>query len=143
MTFVDSKASVIQIDDAAGTLRTLQCYIDSVDGLPGARDLDDVTTLCDTGHKFIPSIQNGKFSISGNYDSTATLGPHVVLSGLALTATATASVVYGPEGTTAALPKITCEAWCTGYVITSKVGSQVAFKADFQIDGIVTVGVYP
>jgi hypothetical protein len=141
MSFVDSQNSVFKLDDSSGTLRTLTQYVNSVDGLPGARNLNEVTAFSDTGTKSIPSIQNGKFSIAGDYDSTATTGPHVVLSGLALTATATASFEYHPEGTTTGKPKLSGECWCSSYVITSKVGSQVSYKADFQIDGVVTVTV--
>jgi hypothetical protein len=141
MAFVDSSASTFKIDDAAGTLRTLTTYVDTVDGLPGGRELSDVTALSDSGHRFIPTIPNNKFTINGNYDPTATTGPHVVLSGL-LTATATASFEYGPEGTTAGKPKLMGECWCTSFVETSKVGSQITFKCDLQVDGVVTVTTY-
>lgn len=139
MTFFDSKVSVFKLDDSAGTLRTLTSYLDTVDGLPGGRNLDNVTALGDQGTKSIPSIQDNKFNITGHYDSTATTGPHAVLSGL-LAATATATYEYSPEGTTVGTPKASGECWCTSYVITSKVGNKVTFKADFQIDGVNTNG---
>lgn len=142
MAFQDSKNSTFKLDDSGGTLRTLTSFIDNIDGLPGARTMDDVTALGDTGHKNIPGIANTTFSISGHYDPTTTTGPNAVLAGLALSATATASFEYGPEGTTSTNIKYSGECWCTEYKITSAVGNKVSFSATFQVDGVVTVGTY-
>lgn len=142
MAFIDSRNSIFKIDDSGGTLRTLTSYIDNVDGLPGARTMDDVTALGDTGHKNIPGIANTTFSISGHWDSTATTGPNAVLAGIALSSTATASFEYGPEGSSSGNIKYSGECWCTEYKITSAVGSKVSFSATFQVDGVVTAGTY-
>lgn len=142
MAFIDSSVSTFKLDDSGGTLRTVTPYVNNIDGLPGTRDLNDVTALGDNGHRFIPSIENGKFSISGDYDATASTGIYTVLSSLR-SATATASFEYGPEGTTTGKAKLSGESWLSAFNITSKVGSQVSYKADFQIDGAVTVGTYP
>lgn len=141
MAFKDGKDSVFKLDDSSGTLRTLTSYVDSVDGLPGGRNLDDVTALGDTGRKSIPSIQDNKFSISGHFDSTATTGPNATIGSL-LTATSTATFEHGPEGGSTGNVRYTGECWCTSYVVTSKVGTQVSFKADFQVDGVTTQNVY-
>ena len=142
MAFFDSKVSVFKLDDSGGTLRTLTAYIDNIDGLPGARGMDVVTALGDTGQKQIPGIANTTYSISGHWDPTATTGPNAVLSGLALTATATASFEYGPGGGSASDIKYSGECWCTEYKITSAVGNKVSFSATFQVDGVVTPGTF-
>lgn len=139
MAFKDSSTSVFKLDDSGGTLRTLTAYVDSVDGLPGARELSDVTALSDSGHKYLPTIPNPNFSINGSFDSTATTGPDAIIGGLE-TATATASFEYHPEGTGSGSPKYTGECWLLEYRITSQVGSNVKYSASFQVDGVVTRG---
>lgn len=142
MAFVDSKNSVFKIDDSGGTLRTLTAYVDNVDGLPGGRQMDDVTAFGDAGHKNIPGIVNQTFNITGHFDSTATTGPNAILSGLALSATTTATFEYGPEGGSSGNIRYTGECWCTEYKITSAVGSKVSFSASFQVEGTVTANTY-
>ena len=51
MAFFDSKTSVFQITDTAASLRDLSAYITAINGLPGPRNLLDVTTLADSGNK--------------------------------------------------------------------------------------------
>lgn len=143
IAFFDSSASTFSLDDSGGTLRALTTFMDSIDGLPGARDLDDVTALSDTGHRFIPSIANVKFSIGGHFDPTVTTGPHAVLGGDAYTSTSTATFSYGPRGSATTNTRITGECWVQGYQLTSKVGSQVTWKADLQIDGVPTLDTFP
>lgn len=141
MTFVHGKDAAFKVDDSAGTLRTLTSYVDNVSGLPGARNLSEVTAFGDGGAKSIPGLQNVSFSVSGHYDSTATTGPDVVLSGLR-TATATASFEYGPEGGTTGKIKYSGECWLTEYTVDASVSDKVSFSASFQVDGTVTRGTF-
>lgn len=142
MAFVHGKNAVFKLDDSGGTLRTLSAFIDNISGLPGARELSEVTAFGDSGTKSIPGLQDVDFSISGHFDSTATTGPNAVINSLR-TATATASVEYGPEGSTAAMVKFTCECWLTSYEIEASVDDKVSFKAEFKVDGVVTATVWP
>lgn len=141
MAFTHGSDAGFKLDDSGGTLRTLSQYIDSVSGLPGGRDLAEVTAFGDDGTKSIPGLQNVSFSISGHFDSTATTGPHVVLNSLR-TATATATFEFGPEGTTTGKVKLSGECWLTGYDVDASVGDKVSFSADFQVDGTVTSGTF-
>lgn len=141
MAFVHGKDAVFKLDDSAGTLRTLSTYVDEVSGLPGGRDLSEVTALGDAGTKSIPGLQNVSFSISGHFDSTATTGPHAVLNGLR-TATATATFEYGPEGGTTGKIKLSGECWLTNYAVDASVADKVSFSADFQVDGTVASGTF-
>lgn len=141
MAFVHGKNAVFKLDDSSGTLRTLTSYVNSVSGLPGGRDLAEVTAFGDGGTKSIPGLQDLDFSIKGHFDSTATTGPNAVLSGLR-TATATASVEYGPEGSTAGQVKFTCECWLTSYEVEASVDDKVSFKAEFKVDGTVTATTF-
>lgn len=139
MAFVWSKDSVLKLDDSGGTLRTLTQYVSRVSGLPGTRNLSDVTALGDTGEKSIPTIETTSFSFDGFWDSTATTGPHAVLNGLR-TATATATFEYSPEGTAAGKVKISGECWLTSYVVDASVKERITYSAQFKVDGVVTVG---
>ncbi|MFI9552647.1 hypothetical protein [Nonomuraea endophytica] len=142
MAFVHGKNSVFAVDDTGGTLRTLSQYVDNVSGLPGSRDLSEVTAFGDQGVKNIPGLVNTTFSVSGHFDSTATTGPDVVMGGLLAGQTATATFEYGPEGSTTGKIKYSGEAWITSYTAESGVGDKVSFSAEFQVDGVVTRGTY-
>jgi hypothetical protein len=142
MAFVHSKNSVFSIDDTGGLPRILSQYVDNVSGLPGNRDLSEVTAFGDQGTKNIPGLVNTSFSISGHFDNTAVSGPDVVLGGLMTGQTATATFEYGPEGSTTGKIKYSGECWITSYTAESGVGDKVSFSAEFQVDGVVTRGAY-
>lgn len=141
MAFAHGKDSAFKIDDSGGTLRTLSTYTDEVSGLPGERNLAEVTAFGDQGTKSIPGLVNATFSASGHYDSTVTTGPDAVLSGL-LNATATATFEYGPEGAGSGKVKYSGECWMTKYEVNSQVAEKVSWSAEFQVDGVVTRGTF-
>lgn len=141
MSFVHGKDIDFQLDDAAGTLRAVKIYLNSVSGLPGARGLSETTAFGDQGTRYIPGLANTTFSIAGHWDTTATTGIITVLNGLR-TATATSSVVYGPEGSTTGKVKYTAECWLSEFSVDAAVADRVPFAATFQVDGIVTPTVY-
>lgn len=141
MAFTHGKDSVFKIDDSGGTLRTLTSYVDNVSGLPGGRDLAEVTAFGDQGTKSIPGLQDVSFNIKGHFDSTATTGPNAVLNSLR-TATATATFEYGPEGGTTGKVKFTGECWLTEYEVEAEVDDKVSFSAEFQVDGTVTMTTF-
>lgn len=141
MAFVHGKNAVFSLDDSGGTLRTLTSYVDNVSGLPGGRNLSEVTAFGDSGTKSIPGLQDVEFSISGSFDSTASTGPNAVLNSLR-TASATATFEYGPEGSTAGKTKFTGECWLTSYEVEASVDNKVSYKAEFKVDGTVTSTTY-
>ena len=135
MAKFDSSVSILKLDDTSGNLQNVSAYITDVSGLPGPRNINEVTALGDTGSKFHPGLQNATPSISGHYDNTATSGPDVVL-GAMRTHTAAMEFEYFPQG--AGGFKYSGMYWVTDYSITSAVGSQVSFTASLQVDGAVT-----
>ena len=110
-------------------------------GLPGARGLSETTAFGDQGTRNIPGLANTTFSIAGHFESAATTGVATVLNGLR-TATATSSFVYGPESSTTGKVKYTGECWLTEFTIDASVSDRVPIAASFQVDGVVTSGVY-
>jgi hypothetical protein len=141
MSFVHGKDIDFQLDDSAGTLRLIKIYLNSVSGLPGARGLSETTAFGDQGTRNIPGLANTTFSIAGHFESAATTGVTTVLNGLR-TATATSSFVYGPESSTTGKVKYTGECWLTEFTIDASVSDRVPIAATFQVDGVVTSGVY-
>lgn len=142
MSFTHGKDSVFSLDDSGGTLRAIKVYLNSVTGLPGARQLSEVTAFGDQGVRSIPSLANVPFSIAGHYDATATTGSWTVLNGLR-TATATATFEYGPAGSASGAAKISGECWMTELTVDASVSDRVPIAASFQVDGVPTIGVYP
>lgn len=141
MTFRHGKDAVFSLDDSGGTLRDVKIYLNSVTGLPGARQLSEVTAFTDQGTKSIPALANVTFSIAGHFDATATTGIFTVLNGLR-TATATASFEYGPEGSTSGRVKMTGECWLTELTVDATVSDRVPIAASFQVEGVPGVGTY-
>jgi hypothetical protein len=136
IAFVHGKDSYIAVDSTAGgSLASIGVYVDSIEGLPGEQEFADVTALGDEGHKNIPGLENGSFSLSGHWDVTldAIFGPK---------RTVTTSFEYGPAGNTGGLVKYSGECWVTSYTVSSPVGDKVAWSASCQIDGQVTRGTF-
>lgn len=141
MAFVHGKNAVFSIDDASGTPRTISQYVDTVSGLPGGRQLSEVTAFGDSGVRNIPGLQNVTFTISGHFDSTATTGPNAVFNSLR-TAGSTATFEYGPEGGANGNVKYSGECWLTNYTVDATVSEKVSFSAELQVDDVVTAGTY-
>ncbi len=136
MAFVHGKSSVFKIDNAGGgALTDISAYVDSVDGLPGERELADVTTLGQSGHKGLPGLQNGSFTVGGPWDATLD-----AIMGVLQVATSTASFEYHPAGTTASTPKYTGESWVSNYTVSSPVADKITWSATIMVDGAVTRG---
>lgn len=129
------------LDDSAGTPRDITGHVTSVTGLPGNRALADVTAAGDAGDKSIPGRASASVTINGWLDTAATTGSYVVLNGLRTT-TATATIIYGPMGTTTGFPKETAELWLESLVYDASIDGAVPFVATFKMDGVSTSSVY-
>jgi hypothetical protein len=140
--FTHGKNAVFSIDDTSAAARNLSQYLDSVSGLPGSRDMAEVTAFGDEGTKNIPGLFNTSFSISGHYDPTAVSGPDVVLGGLLAGQTVPADFEYGPGGSDTGAIKYSGVCWVTSYTAEASVGDKVSFSAELQVDGVVTRGTY-
>jgi hypothetical protein len=85
-------------------------------------------------------LKDGKFTASGTYDNTASVGPRNALHGLVGT---TVAVVRNPEGTGTGKPNDAFSAVLTKYVETNPVDDMVTWSADFEISGSVNTTVLP
>ncbi|MCI0887524.1 MAG: hypothetical protein J4N30_04890 [Chloroflexi bacterium] len=141
MPFFDSKVSKFLLDDLGGTQRNLSAFITEVRGLPGARLLNEVTALGDSGARFIPGLEDVVISLAGIFDDTATSGPDAVLGPLR-THTSAVDFEYGPEGSTTGDVKYSGTCWLAQYDLRSRVGSLVEWTASLQVEGAVARGAF-
>ena len=141
MARAHGKDAVFSVDDSGGSLRNISAHVNNVSGLPGARQLSEVTAFGDGGVKNIPGLANVTFTVSGVFDNTATTGSYTVLNSLR-TSTATSTFEYGPAGSAGGAPKLTGEAWMSEFTVDASVSDAVPFSATFQVDGLVTATAY-
>ena len=141
MAFFDSKVSKFRIDDTGSLLRDLSAYITDVRGLPGPRELNEVTALGDSGARFIPGLQDVAIVLNGIFDNTATSGPDAVFGPLR-THTSAADFEYGPEGSATGNVKYSGTCWVVTYELRSRVGNLVEWSATLQVEGTVARGTF-
>ena len=142
VTFVAAKQSVFKLADTGGTVRNLTAYLTAIEGLPGDRDLSDVTALGDEGEGFIPGMEISTFSLEGTFDPAATTGPDAVLGPL-LDHGAVVAFQYGPRGAAVGAVRYTGNCWLYRYTLGVRTGGVVPFVADFLVNGTVTRDTWP
>lgn len=131
MTFRAGRLAEVSI---AGT--DLSAYSDSCD-LGIDIDVLDTTTFGNTWKTAIAGLIGGSFSMGGNYDPTATVGPQAVLWGVILGLVPVA-VVFKPGGTATGQRTNSFSALITSYSESSTPDDKVVWSADYQITGAVT-----
>ena len=141
MAFFDSKVAKFLLDDTGGTQRDLSAYLTDVRGLPGRRELNEVTALGDGGARFIPGLEDVAIALSGIFDDTATTGPDAVLGPLR-THSAAVDFEYGPEGSGTGDVKYSGTCWVLAYDLRSRVGNAVEWTATLQVEATVTRGTF-
>ena len=141
MAFFDSKVSKFRIDDTGSVLRDLSAYITEVRGLPGARALNEITALGDSGAKYVAGLEDVAITLSGMFDNTSTSGPDAVLGPLR-THSAAVDFEYGPQGASSGNVKYSGICWVTSYALRSRVGDLVGWSAALQVNGTVTRGAF-
>lgn len=134
--FYPSKDSTFEIDDTGAVQRDISPYIISIDGLPGPRELIEVTALGDTGRTFIPGLENSVITLELQWSEDASVGPDTVLGPLR-THTAAVDFEYGPEGNAQGDIMYTGTCWVRNFQITTRVGSQVTARCELQVEGAV------
>lgn len=128
MPFIHGKNTVIKV-----ATKDLSQYTDSSE-LNRTADNHDVTTYGNNGHVYQGGLTDGKFSMSGTYDSTALTGPRAALSPLLGT---TVAVIRQPEGTGSGKPQDSFNATVTGYVETNPTADMVKWSCEMVISGTV------
>ena len=140
MALFDSKVSVFQINDGS-QLRNISPFVISVDGLPGLRELVDVTALGASGRLWKPGLDNVVITLELLMDDTASTGTLAIFNTLRQDATARA-FDYGPKGLTVTFPKISGTCWVRNAPYVSRVGDYVKARVELQVEGGISIGAY-
>jgi hypothetical protein len=141
MSFFDSKTSVFRITDTGAVVRDISAYLIGIDGLPGPREMADVTVLGDSGRMRKPTLENVSIKLDLLFDDTATTGIDAILGPLR-THTAAVAFDYGPKGKTATYVKYSGNCWVKNYQLTTRVGNMVSGICELDVHGTVTRGTY-
>lgn len=111
----------------------LSPYLTDVD-FGGDADTAETSAFGDSNKEYVVGLVDRNISVSGNFDAVAG-GPDATL-GAALGTSATLN--YGPAGSTAGFVKYTGSFYLTSYEITGSIGDKVSFSAEFMPAGAVT-----
>lgn len=136
-----SREAVFQIVDTAGTTRNLSQYINSVTGIPGVRELMDVSALGDSGRRWISGLEQATIVLEGHFDTTTTTGPDAVL-GVLRTNTTVSAWNYGPNGLAVGQIRYSGSGLIRNYVADARLGEVVVWRCEIENDGVVTRGTY-
>lgn len=111
----------------------ISTYADSSE-LNRTADSHDTTTYGNDSHRKSGGLLDGKFTMSGTYDTTETTGPRAVLQPLLGT---TPTIIRQVEGTGSGKPQDSFAALMVSYVETSPTADMVKWSAEFELDGDV------
>jgi hypothetical protein len=103
-------------------------------------DVHDTTGYGATDHTKAGGLGDGKFTCSGTYDNTVSVGPRNAL--LALVGT-TVACVRNVEGTGTGKPNDAFSGVLTKYVETNPVDDMVTWSAEIEISGAVVTTALP
>lgn len=92
-------------------------------------DKHDVTTYGKDDHVYSGGLGDGAFTMSGIYDSTASVGPRAVIEPLRGTVV---ELIRRPEGTGAGKPQDKVDVLVEKYVETNPVADMVTWSCDLQ-----------
>ena len=139
--FFPSKDAVFQITDTGAQSRDISPYIVTIDGLPGPRELIEVTALGDGGRTWIPGLENVVITLELHWSEDSSVGPDTVFGPLR-THTSAVAWDYGPEGKVNPDIKYSGTCWVRNYTAPVRVGDQVKARVELQVEGQVSRGAY-
>lgn len=110
--------------------------------LERAASTHNTTGYAPTGdaETYAGGLKNAKFTCSGVYDNTVSVGPRLVLVGQEGTSMA---IVRNVEGTGTGKPNEAFNAILEKYVETNPHDDMVTWSADFQVTGAITTTALP
>ncbi|MEU5938640.1 hypothetical protein ABZ807_05530 [Micromonospora sp. NPDC047548] len=101
----------------------------------GSADVHETTGYGKAAKTKQGGLLDGKFSMGGTYDNTASTGPRNALKPLLGT---TVAVVRKPEGTGTGKPQDAFSGVLSKYVETNPVDDMVTWSAEIEISDVVT-----
>lgn len=133
MPFIRVNANtIVLIDDATGSARSLGAYITSVSAIGRRVAPLDVTSFADAAERIIAGVEeSGEVTIQGKWNTDAT-GPNAYYPALVGTIQ---TVEVGPNGTATGARRIRGEFLCTSYEVITAVKGEVQWQATHKLDG--------
>lgn len=141
MAFKHGKNTIIQLDNAAGSLANLSAYCDEV-GFPRETEAAETTTFGSQDKTYIVGLSDATISLSGKFDPTMDAHAEQARAALASGSITSLSYEYSPTGSASGMPKYAGEALITSYEVSSPVGDVVTFSLELQSTGTVTRTTY-
>lgn len=138
MAFIAGHNTVVQLDNAAGSLTDISAYVNSVSGLDLSRATLETSAFGSAAQSFILGLkENGQVSLSGDFDATL----DVLMTGIeALTTGATQTLKVSFGGTASGTKYVQVETLLASYGGASAVGDKITWSASLQRTGTVTAG---
>ena len=130
MAFFNSKTSKLFLGTA-----DLTAYLKEVSGLPGARPVNDVTTLADSAFKGLPSIEGGQVTLDGLFSDVTTGLDFELDLFRAASALPNGIISHWPASDTAGNIGQASEVDLGDVSLSSRVGDLVTQRATFQTQG--------
>lgn len=136
MAISHGKDSYFNLDNAAGTPTDISTKLTDV-RLPRTADVAEIATFTAASKSIISGLKDATITLTGIFDATIDA---IMVS--ALGASASKTFIYGPQGSTAGLVKITGECICTAYEPSGSMGAAATFTATLRVTGDVTVTTF-
>jgi hypothetical protein len=141
MAFVHGKNAYIQLDNSAGTLVALTSIANEI-SYSLSLDTAETSVFGASAKTYIMGQNDATISISGLFDATNATVIEGTIDALIAGTLATASLVFGPEGSGVGKKKITCETIVTSYEISAPVGDVVSLSLELQRTGATTTTTF-
>lgn len=134
MSKYGSGSVTVTMDDSGGTPRTITPYVKTINGLKIETITQDVNPFGGTAEKpnSVGVYKSQTIQITGEFDDTATVGPHVVFGTISSTVAASSrTLAVGTGGGT-----FTVECIVTGYEVMPKNGALTEYAATLQTQAV-------
>jgi hypothetical protein len=141
MAFVHGKNAYIQLDNSSGTLVDISGVSNEI---TWARSIDTAETSVfgANAKTYITGQNDATISMSGLYDATTAAVIEATIDALVAGTNASATLVFGPEGSGSGKKKYSQETVVTSYEIGAPVGDVVSLSVEFQRTGATTVSTF-
>ena len=106
----------------------------------GSADVHETTGYGKNAKTKAGGLLDGKFTMGGTYDNTASTGPRNALKPLLGT---TVAVIYKIEGTGTGKPQDSFSGVLSKYVETAPVDDMVTWSAEIEVSDVVTTTTQP
>ena len=142
MAFVHGKNGYIQLDNSSGTLTDITSISNEI-SFSRAIDTAETSVFGNAAKTYITGQNDATISLSGLFDATTSTTIEGTIDALVAGTIASATLVFGPEGSGSGKKKYSQEVVVSSYDIGIPVGDVVTLSVEFQRTGATTVTTFP